>query len=90
MSYTCKDHGEGIPCDGCVHNLFGPPPEELPTVQRMHPFGCNREERRAAMKAKKPGFSKAEQKAAWPQTGGEGREVDENLYNTVSRGSRDV
>lgn len=65
MSYTCRDHGEGNPCNGCQHNPFGfeyakTPPE----YTHVHPFGCNRAERRAAMKSRKPGFSKREQQQA--------------------------
>lgn len=63
MSYSCKDFGEGLVCDGCQHNPLGMS-YDIPTRQSVHPFGCNRAERRAAMKAKKPGFSKVEQKAA--------------------------
>jgi hypothetical protein len=49
MSYTCKDFGEGMVCDGCPHNMFGsydskPQPKyRAPSVD-----GMNRAQRRAA------------------------------------------
>lgn len=64
MSYTCKDHGEGMPCNGCHHNPLGLTYDESVSRSALHPFGCNRAERRAAMRAKKPGFSKREQREA--------------------------
>jgi hypothetical protein len=64
MSYTCKDFGDGMPCNGCHHNPLGVEYGQ-PTRQTLHPFGCNRAERRAAMRAKKPGFTKGEQMKAW-------------------------
>ncbi len=68
MSYTCKDHGEGLPCNGCKHDTFGAQDDIKPPQAPLHPFGCNRAERRAAMKARKPGFSKQEQEAAREKT----------------------